>query len=284
MQTLLKDIIRYIFYLLDDVSLVNVCLVNKYFNEEICNDKFWIEKIRLKWDYLTVPEIRGYINNYHKGSPSKYYVFLTVTISGRHPNKVLEYGANNQYTDLILIASRMGANIHVDTVVRACINGNLEIVRLLVRLGADINSDGEPLRYAVSYGHLDIVDFLLKAGADIHIAEDSLMNTAGRFGNLEIMKLLLKYGADPKIDSNLTLLQASTYGHDSVVKLLIEHGADIHSNDDHALRAVVGRGNVELVRFLLENGANVHARNNQVLNLAKGNTEMLELLAFSATR
>lgn len=49
----------------------------------------------------------------------------------------------------------------------AAIRGHLEIVKLLLKNGADIHiTDDEALRRAAINGHYDIVDFLLYKGAN----------------------------------------------------------------------------------------------------------------------
>ena len=52
----------------------------------------------------------------------------------------------------------------------ACVNGHLEIAKLLVRKGANIHTvdkDGRtPLHYACWYGHSKVAELLLKKGAN----------------------------------------------------------------------------------------------------------------------
>ena len=82
--------------------------------------------------------------------------------------------------------------------------GNLEIVKNLIKQGADINAkddDGNTvLMWSSREGHLDIVKFLIDKGADIEIknsnGESALMINAKSTGSLKVIKYLLDNGAD----------------------------------------------------------------------------------------
>src|SRR5438067_227001 len=66
--------------------------------------------------------------------------------------------------------------IHLTALQIACWQGNKDIVSLLLKNGANINSqtsNGEtPLHLAVRYGFAEVVDMLLQQGADINIIEN----------------------------------------------------------------------------------------------------------------
>jgi ankyrin repeat protein len=87
--------------------------------------------------------------------------------------------------------------------------GNLEILKKLLDMGANINYmnivELSPLLIASDYGHLDIVRELLERGADVNI--------------------ITSYGRTP-------LMQASDRGHLKVVKALLQHDADITINKE----------------------------------------------------
>lgn len=130
------------------------------------------------------------------------------------------------------------------SLVAAPASGNVEIVRLLLESGADVNFQGNdsvrlnsilagsPIAAASFQGHKDVVQLLIAEGADVNAK-------GGRYGN--------------------PLQTASRAGFDSLVKLLLDHGADINAQGGvygTALQAASASGHQSTVRLLLERGAN----------------------------
>jgi len=79
--------------------------------------------------------------------------------------------------------------------------------------------------------HVDVVKLLLKAGANIDVKSKygwtALMH-ASYNGHVDVIRLLLEAGADVEAKSNAgmtALMHASFNGHVSVVKLLKKYGA-----------------------------------------------------------
>jgi ankyrin repeat protein len=96
-----------------------------------------------------------------------------------------------------------------------------------------------PLTYAAIYGHLEVVRVLLEEGANVN-RTDSVVYTALHHaawnGHLDLCRLLLDWGA--KVDAlnksrNTPLMWAAWQGHLSIAKLLVERGADVSlKNED----------------------------------------------------
>ncbi|KAG1661828.1 Ankyrin repeat domain-containing protein 17 [Nymphon striatum] len=126
-------------------------------------------------------------------------------------------------------------------------------------------NDSTPLMCAASSGNLDIVKLLLKNGADIN-AQSLTGNTplmcACSGGFEDIVRLLLSEGAsieDHNENGHTPLMEAASAGHVPIAKILLEHGAGIntHSSEfkESALTLACYKGHVEMVRFLLQAGA-----------------------------
>jgi len=130
-------------------------------------------------------------------------------------------------------------------IVTASERGSAEMVRLLVRAGADLNrkqgmfGGRRAICLAASKGHLEVVRLLLDAGANIDATEHA---AAGR----------------------TALSCASERGHASIAQLLIARGANVNHKEDRGrggpLHYAAGRGHAEIAAMLIENGANVNAR------------------------
>ncbi|WP_394796761.1 ankyrin repeat domain-containing protein [Armatimonas sp.] len=110
--------------------------------------------------------------------------------------------------------------------------GNLNIVRLLLRHGADVDPKGytSPLSQAASSGDLKMVKLLLRYRADVNPKGQSPLAWATYvpFDRLTIMKLLIRHGADvnARFDSDTTVMTIAQYhGGDEAVALLKRHGA-----------------------------------------------------------
>ncbi|KAI4781565.1 ankyrin repeat protein [Aureobasidium sp. EXF-3400] len=147
--------------------------------------------------------------------------------------------------------------------------GDLEMIKLLVREGADVNGPGG--RYygcalcAAAYkGHIDIVRVLLNEGASINVQGGkygTALCAASSAGKLEIVRLLLREGADinaPGVVYDCALCAAAYKGHIDVVRALLENGAVAGTSTnpyDFALQVAIERGNKDIAKLLFEEGA-----------------------------
>jgi len=81
------------------------------------------------------------------------------------------------------------------------------------------------------YGQLDIVKMLIEAGANINVKDnggDTALMRASVHGNEDIIKLLIEAGADVNAkdnDGSTSLMWALSFGHIKVVDLLKKYGA-----------------------------------------------------------
>lgn len=118
----------------------------------------------------------------------------------------------------------------------ACLRGNLELVRLLIKRGANVNWLDQvgttPLDWAANNSFVSVVVELLKAGADPNIHSPEINNTplmtASKRGSMPIVKLLIATGANvnaANIRGQTALGFAQTHNHTDIVALLTGMGA-----------------------------------------------------------
>ena len=98
---------------------------------------------------------------------------------------------------------------------------------------------------AAGRGHIEIVKLLLENGADVNSRTkdgDTALIVASKAGHTNVVKLLLERGADVNAknrNGRMALMGATNQGHLNVVKLLLERGADVNAKDEQIGRAHV---------------------------------------------
>lgn len=176
----------------------------------------------------------------------------------------------------------------------ACIMGYTKMAKLLIDHRAFI---GTNLSLAIRFGPIEIVKLLLDCGADVNKSseyEQSTLKEALLTGSIEKMRLLLERGAkvdgihkDPDIRPRTAFCDAIVAGRMDLAQLLLEYGANINITwtvrSITPLHIAVNAGNVNAATFLLENKADVNAKDwlgDTPLHYAAkaGNEQMINLL------
>ncbi|KAJ7595583.1 ankyrin repeat-containing domain protein [Mycena floridula] len=149
--------------------------------------------------------------------------------------------------------------------------GKIEVAECLLIHGADPNVHDDILNYAV-YGGLEIVKMLIDKGANLQVLGEAALESASGSGNLGIVKLLIEKGVSPKKGQ---ILQVACYcGNLEVVKVLVENaidsdekevvefliqsGADVNATGDNSktpLQLAIQEGYKEIEDILRRHGA-----------------------------
>ena len=176
---------------------------------------------------------------------------------------------NSKIINSIKITQDIGAN--GDTPLLLAIKTqNLELVKLLVKNGADVNFEkpNTPLKIAIKENNIDIVKFLLKKGAKLDLVYDSWVTPlflAIDNNNIDIFNLLIQNGE--KINKK-NLKRTSPLGYAllsieknklsnerlKMIKYLISKKAKIN---DRALYYATNSGSLKLVNLVISNGAKI---------------------------
>lgn len=172
--------------------------------------------------------------SYHNPTP--------FVLSAQHGHKDVVQYFLDQYSNSIdinhaatIVSITTKKKVHCATALwAASTGGHLEIVKLLVEHGAEVNKPtltlSTPLRGASFHGHLDVMEYLLKSGAEI--------NT-------------------PNCIGQSPLCIAAMRGQLSAVKYLVEHGANKHQktiNGYSVMHLAATKGRVDIVKYLLSIG------------------------------
>ncbi len=156
----------------------------------------------------------------------------------------------------------------------ACYKGNLDLVKMLVEAGANVDLPDAcgtvPLVRAIVSIHdtNEVVKYLIDCGADVNAClgeSGTPLEAAVQEHAADIVKVLLDAGAAPRVSSEkreASLLTASDWGDVDIVEMLLEAGADPNSHDEDnytPLAAACRWGHAEAAELLLKAGANPHA-------------------------
>jgi len=145
----------------------------------------------------------------------------------------------------------------------AAVADKLEVVRTLIRHGAEVNAlsdtQSTPVRSACYMTNIDIVRCLVEHGADIHRPNINggtcLINSVQ---SVELCQFLIDQGALVNaVDNsgNLALHYAIREGRFDAVRLLLKHGSDSSiCNDfgDDALQSAALRGHTDILEYLIQ--------------------------------
>ena len=159
-----------------------------------------------------------------------------------------------------------------DALWAAAENGDLATVTAHLASGGSVNADDDEkltlLNWAAYGGSLDVVKLLVAKGADVnaHTNEKAwtpLMNAANQ-GFALVVGYLLDHGADLNAlsaDGLSALSFAAMKQRPDVVRLLLQRGAD----GGNALRAMESKKDAAAIRLLVESGVSVDATPRQKL-------------------
>jgi ankyrin repeat protein len=158
-------------------------------------------------------------------------------------------------------------------------NGHTEIVRELIRRGADVNfitnKGDSAIENAAHVGHLEVVKVLIAAGA---VITDGVFTHVIKNGHIAILKYLLTMIRPPQD----AVFDAVCYNQPHTIRVLAKAGADM--NFQNPVHWAIDENYNECLRALCINGANLNLldeANDSPLRQAilEGNHEAVRILA-----
>lgn len=154
----------------------------------------------------------------------------------------------------------------------ACANGDTAEMKSILEKGFEIDQirEGQTgLMVASGRGNIEVVRLVIREGADVNrqgSQQQTALILASAFGHVEVARVLLQNGADFRsTDTGLTpLMMASAEGHDELVKLLIATGDDVNAVQPDGwtpLMHAAARNQPSTVGILIQSGSDMDAEN-----------------------
>ena len=173
---------------------------------------------------------------------------------------------------VLLTVSRESRVEATQALTRAAAKGNIDTVCFLLKAGltpADASTKNDvgnaALHCACKEGHVEIARMLVEAGADMNMRDnfrDTALHCACNKGHVEIACMLVEAGAAVSMKNrggDTALHFACVRGHVEIARMLVEAGADVRVRNNYGDTAFIcacKEGHVVIARMLVAAGAN----------------------------
>jgi ankyrin repeat protein len=126
-----------------------------------------------------------------------------------------------------------------------------------LQAGADVDADdGYSLGWASCHDYIEVIKVLLKYGADSNKEGCPLMSAVCS-GKIERVKLILKYGAKVNNTEYDNLEIAVERGYMEILKILLNAGADLYAGNCQVLKTAIRENRIDFVKYFLDNYSNL---------------------------
>ena len=209
--------------------------------------------------------------NVNMKDPIDGWTSVLLASRGGHTNVVKALLEKNADASAI-VEEKFSSVAAFSPLIFACSNGDVEMARLLIERGANVNyiavnayGNYSPIGYACDKGKIDVVRLLLGYNVDLNVMEGLPLYLAVTKGYEELALLLINSGANFRIKSGWigVFLYACGNGLIRVVETLISKGANINERDDFGNTGIIyasAAGHLEIVKLLYRNGGDLNVR------------------------
>lgn len=152
-------------------------------------------------------------------------------------------------------------------------------MKYLISLEVSLPAINESICFAGRNGNLEIIKLLVELGADVCANDNSAIEYAAMHDHIETVIYLMSHGAKFRKNS-WTICSVAMRGYLKMMDILISNGVNIHYCNDWAVKIAIVNNNLDMVKFLISCGANIHTRKNSIILRAarEGKFDMLKYL------
>ncbi|KAM4578285.1 death-associated protein kinase 1 [Fundulus diaphanus] len=150
--------------------------------------------------------------------------------------------------------------------------GNIQIIEVLMRKGAEIQandkSGANAIYYAARHGHVETLKFLHEKKCPLDVQDKSgetALHVAARYGNVDVVSYLCSIRANPDLtdrEQETPLHCAAWHGYSAVARALCQAGCRVDAKNregESPLLTASARGFVDIVECLVEHKADLEA-------------------------
>ena len=236
------------------------------------------ESLKGVYSLLYYHDIRTFAINFAGGATTNWLRLLNGGYGTEHPK--LASKTDREVMQILLDAgfnpnSSVGGRRPINNPLSAASgHGDVELVKLLIAGGADVNGNRftRPLNRAAGYNFTEVAKVLIDAGADLDVEGiwgDNPLNLAARADHVEVAEILLDAGMDADLTSGSYGYYTPLHETSSLefTKLLLDAGANPNAENKYKqtpLAYKAGRAGVlstdteDLVQAMIDAGASVN--------------------------
>uniref|UniRef100_A0A1A8N2G5 non-specific serine/threonine protein kinase n=1 Tax=Nothobranchius pienaari TaxID=704102 RepID=A0A1A8N2G5_9TELE len=151
--------------------------------------------------------------------------------------------------------------------------GNVQIIEVLMRKGADIQANDKTganaVYHAARHGHVDTLRFLHDNRCPLDVQDkcgETALHVAARYGNVDVVSYLCSIRSNPNLtdlEKETPLHCAAWHGYSAVARALCQAGCLVDAKNregETPLLTASARGFVDIVECLVEHQADLEAR------------------------
>ena len=199
---------------------------------------------------------------------------------------------NNNLEILKLLIESKDANLESALMAKAVDQNNIEMVKYLISIGQDVNAKifynemwfDSPMKVAAQNGNIEIAKLLIDKGANLNSSDDYIYN-AVYYGSYDIVKLLIDndiFNINTNSTKEEAIYLAKNQKYYEIEKLLSSKNTETIDGYDDIMNAI-SKGDIKTLEKLIKNDTDLNKQYDKItpINLAvtRNDKDIVKLLA-----